>query len=276
MGKIALIIGACASTTLLAAAANAGTLTATLGSVNPKTTNLTVSFTVSGTTTTRTGANVGEFNWTIDGPSAYPSPTINPGDPGYGQIAPGLAFQSFCIEGTQTVSTGGAYSYTLSTLTGANAEALTEFWGKNIGSVGSSSINAAAFQLGIWEIMYDYGTDGTKNLSGPGINNYNYAAVTTSIFTSGNFQVASGFITPTTDPAVSEAITMLHQVTGSYTASGFVLGTLTSGTNQDQLAAFNPPLGTPAVPLPAALPVGGAMLSLMGVVAGVRRRRNRA
>jgi hypothetical protein len=270
MHKLALIVGACAATTLLAGQANAGTLTAKLGSVNPRTTNLSVSFN-SGTNFTN-NAIVGEFNWTV---AASPAPTINPGDPGYGTISAGTPFQTFCIEGTQSVSVGGSYLYTLSALSGATKEALTEFWADNFSSIGTSSINAAAFQLGIWEIVYDYGNDGTKIGVGlPGAGNYSYGGVTSSVFTSGTFRVGTSFVTPTPDPAVSEAVIMLKKITGNFSTTAFVLGDLSSGTNQDQLASFSPPVGAPpVVPLPAALPVGGAMLSLMGIVAGIRKRR---
>ncbi len=99
----------------------------------------------------------GPFNWTRDA-----------GNPGTDTTVP-ATFSSFCIELTQNIEFNTIYEYTLANLAdapipatppygvpmgAAKADAISELWGR-FWSPAFTAQDAAAFQLAIWEIVYD-------------------------------------------------------------------------------------------------------------------------
>ena len=212
--------------------------------------------------------------------ASSPAPVIGPSDPGYGTSAlnVGSVVKTFCIEGTQYINNPTNFTLTTAAndpnLGTEKAAFLTELWGRNQTTLnaGPSATFAAAFQLAVWEIVYD---GPTAHPSTPATDDSYFSGGTfNSFFNTGNFRIYSG---QSSDSAVTTAISLLNSLTGTYTTSSFVLGALTNSSYQDQITAFNTPgvAGSPAVPRPAALPVGGAMLGAMGLVARFRKR-NRA
>jgi len=64
--------------------------------------------------------------------------------------APGGEFDAFCIELTQRLGYG-KYTYDLLPM---ENNLLSELWGRDYGKIGDAD-TAAAFQLAVWEIVYD-------------------------------------------------------------------------------------------------------------------------
>jgi len=247
-----------------AAPAFAGTVNATLSTVSPSVTNLSVSFNGGGFE----NCYVGQLDWVNN---TGTDPLV------------GSSFSTFCIDGTQNVYLGGTVTYTVGSLAtspqpvdvypyGMGAERalrLTDFWNKYMSTTTGSVIVPAgytanqanaAFQIGIWEIEYDSPTSTT----GP-IN------FTPDLY-NGNFKLQT---TASSDPSVVLAQSWLTADL-STAGSAYSLYALQSDTAQDQVfGVLNPPpVGgeVPVVPLPAALPMGAAMLSGMGLIARLRRR----
>jgi hypothetical protein len=193
----------------------------------------------------------------------------------------GSPISTFCMELGQGVNSGAAAPYAITPLnspTGttisannsnvqgvANAlEALYGFyyqtaWNTGVGSniPGTSTPLASAFQLAIWELIYD----GTKDLTTPNANNF---------FTSGNFQVGNC-------SAEQEAQVMLNNVLNNINAGisdfskdlpGETLVALTNPTYQDQLWLEPTPKVVPSVPAPP-----GILLAGFGLVALFGRAR---
>jgi len=129
-----------------------------------------------------------------------------------GSTAFGNRFQSFCIELDAPIGSN-PITFDINALSGPKAARISEFWGENFGKIGTNADLAAAFQLGLWEIIYD----NTADLGG------------------GNFRVNSAPVA-----ALSAAQSWLGQVNGSGTfASGLV--TLSSPTAQDQITVVPVP-----------------------------------
>jgi hypothetical protein len=112
----------------------------------------------------------GQFNWNRDA-----------GNPGTDVTVP-TSFFAYCIELTQQVAFNTVYDYTLDTLPNApipltppygvpmgaaKADAIEELWGR-FWSPAFTNQDAAAFQVALWEIVYDgpYGA----NTSTGGLN----------------------------------------------------------------------------------------------------------
>jgi hypothetical protein len=135
----------------------------------------------------------------------------------------------------------------------------------SIGSFNNSSsatqLQASAFQLAVWDLIYD----GTWDVSHPNANNF---------FSTGNFQASSS-------SAEQEAQTMLNNVLNNINAGisdfsanlpGETLVALTNPTYQDQLWLEPTPKGVPAVPAPPGLLLAGVgFLALIGRSRLVRR-----
>lgn len=88
---------------------------------------------------------------------------------GGGPFATGTKFQTFCIELTEFFSTGNTYTVNVvdplnapnpglpvGQMTSAKASLLSELHGRFLGEVDTSK-EAAAFQVAVWEIVYDTG-----------------------------------------------------------------------------------------------------------------------
>ena len=121
-------------------------------------------------------------------------------------------------------------------------------------------VNSSAFQLALWELVYDgssYTSNGNKDL------------------TTGNFQVAgstlSGINTPGTVAYVAAAdlsglaSSLTSTLTGSLT--GYQIDVLSSSNSQDQITILPPTHHTSPVPAPP-----GVLLGAMGMVALIGRR----
>jgi len=166
-------------------------------------------------------------------------------------------FYSFCIEGTQDVTIGQNSTFNVTTDIAAspapgagmgqiNADLVTKFWSLYFDQTGNDATSAAAFQLGIWELRYDGLSDES-----------------TGFFTGGDFQAKSN------SAVTSLATTWLSQVATSTPTLSYDFHVLTSPTLQDQLVDAVKPA---AVPLPAALPMGLALLGGLGVSRKIKRR----
>jgi len=243
-------------------AAKADSVTAYLSNLGPYTTDLNISFDAG--TTKYNNVYAGGINWKILNwsPGTAPSPTL----------------QTFCIEGTEDVVLQSNSTWTFgssvpladapkpwTSLTGLSgmgatkAAYLEEFWNKNYqaswalnttSTTSSANIAAAAFQLGVWEIVYDGLSD-------------KFGSITSANLSSGTFEVLNG-TSGQQKLEVDAAVAMLNKITGTYNQTTDVQ--VLSGVGvQDQI------YGT-SVPLPAALPAGLSLLGVLGLI-GVRARR---
>jgi hypothetical protein len=230
--------------------AQAGTITAQLngtgldGIINP---GADVTINVGNGSTPNVAYHPGVVNWTlISNNSSLPFASH---------------FTTFCIELTQDISPGNPYTYTLTDLANApkpgtsqtgngngmgatKATEISELWAKYYSSIGTSGTNAAAFQLAIWKIEYDW-----NNLPAQG----------TDFFTSGNFQASGN--APVTQLATTW-LTYLEQHPNLPQAVGLVA--LTSPGSQDQV--------TQVLPAPPGLCLAGAGALCLGGFVWFRRR----
>ncbi|HMN40799.1 MAG TPA: hypothetical protein PKE29_08115 [Phycisphaerales bacterium] len=169
----------------------------------------------------------GKFNFT----GAANAPTNLQGD-----------FSAFCIQLSQSISSGNSYSDFDTTalasapvpgtsMGAAKAALVSELWGRNRAGL-STSTQYAAFQLAIWEIVHDSGLS----------------------LTGGTFRASSS-------STRTQAQTWLNQLDGTGPMAS--LYALTSPTRQD----FVVPM--PPIPAPGAAGLGFAALTL----AARRRRR---
>ncbi|HXD88920.1 MAG TPA: hypothetical protein VN641_20690 [Urbifossiella sp.] len=177
---------------------------------------------------------------------------------------------TFCVELTQHISTGNTYTYTetpLASTPGVNATEATlisELWGAHFNTAWESSSftgssASTAFQLALWELVYDSGS----NLS----------------LTSGNMKVTSA--DSTTVALAQSWLNGLSSLPSNEFATNFAgsqLVWLSNSYKQDQLTMLPlppsppppPPGGSPPPPPPPPPPNGvpgpsGALLGLIGV-----------
>jgi hypothetical protein len=169
---------------------------------------------------------------------------------------------TYCTDLTQTVTSSGDL-YTVAPISSlpqsagwspmgaARAQAVYDLYAAAGGQQSAANANAdfaAAFQIALWEIAYDY-TGAASSLD----------------LTTGNVRVKN-----TNNTALSGAIladvTMLFSHIGANVAQQGLLG-FANGRSQDQI------LEVQVAPLPAALPAG---LACLGLVAVARRRMTRA
>lgn len=222
----------------------------------------------------------GVVNWTVKkGPSGEPNAAWVP--------AVGKAFKTFCIELTQDINPGKTYTYNLVNLKDApkpgtsqsggsggmgqnKANAIGALWAANysstvpppLGSTAKSKAaansNAAAFQLAIWKIEYDWGNS-SFNFSGNGTNDFNH----------GNFRASAISSDSNSSTAIATADAWLKNlgwnVNGRRTETGLIA--LSSPSAQDQVMALPHPtvsFGSP-VPVPPTFylaAIGGLALLL--------------
>lgn len=170
----------------------------------------------------------GFFNWTnVSPPSSFLAPS----------------FQSFCAE--LNVGVQNTVTFTITPLqprySDIVASRLREFWGENFPNIGGDATRAAAFQLGVWEIVHE---------DGFGLD-----------LASGNFQATAS---PNGNAAINLAQSWLNNVNGQGTFADNLL-VLDADGSQDQIVQ------PPVVPVPPSVILGGmGLISLVGF--GIRRR----
>jgi hypothetical protein len=175
-----------------------------------------------------------------------------------------LSFYGFCIEKTQTVDLYGSYFYTVnpgvvgSPLGGSDTGAITQEVALKIqGLVDqhwsvalSSNVNAAAFQLALWEIEYD-------------------GAYTTNYFATG--RILASVVPGSADgqAALTQAaqwLDSLHPASAITSVVALNSAALDIPPNHQDLIVVVP------VPLPPAIGTGLAMLGGLFAVRKLRRR----
>lgn len=165
----------------------------------------------------------------------------------------GTAVTSYCIDLDHFISTGGSYTYTvqsdlkLAPTIGndpAKIAALTEYFDRYYNTSLTSAANAAAFQLGLWELVYDWALG--SSLATGRIQGTN--ALTQSML--------SGLGTPYSN----------HDLAGYH-----LTALLSPSGNQDQLTVVANAQGPVPVPGPPA-----AILALAGAGCLLARRLRRA
>jgi hypothetical protein len=209
---------------LSGAAAHAETISADFAGVGP---GETVSVTLDGVPFKNISA--GYFNWT----------NVNPNTTFLGS-----AFQSFCVELNVGVAASTTFTFTplQPRYTDTQTSRLREYFGENFANAGSNATTAAAFQLGLWEIVHE--NSGSLNLS------------------TGNYTADSS---PNNNAAINLAQSWLNALDGQGTFEDNLI-VLDSAGSQDQIVR------TPMVPVPPSVILGGmGLISLVGY--GIRRRR---
>jgi hypothetical protein len=197
--------------------ASADTLKLTLNSSgNP------VTYNPNGGTAVTVGA--GPFSWTQSAPlnANYPN-----------------SITTYCIDLDHYISKGGTYTYTAQTNLAlaptignnpAKIAAITELFDRYYDTSLTSAANGAAFQLALWELVYDGGT--SKSL------------------TAGRIQASN-----------TQAQNMLNSLGTPYTVhdlTGYHLVALVSSSgNQDQIMVVQNPPTPPGVPAPPGLVLAG-------------------
>jgi hypothetical protein len=198
---------------------------------------------------------VGAIGWTFDRSA--------PENAALAALVPGNSLTTFCIEGHQDVAfqSTNTFSTLLSNLAtapqdnlgspyamGANAATLSKFYDAYFADALTDPAHAAAFQLGVWEIIYDNGTD----------------------LATGTFK-ASPFAGDTISAAaVIQAQAWLGGLGAVNPTAHYTLYVLSDPQLQDQLVGV-PTGGIPAVPLPAALPMGMSLLAGVGLYRPFRK-----
>jgi hypothetical protein len=156
------------------------------------------------------------------------------------------------LEDAPKPGTGVVTSGTGTGMGSDKANLIRELWARDYTSIGSSNSLAAAFQMAIWEIVYDGSSLANLNLG------------------SGSFYVNSGSAS-----TINQANTWLSQLTGSGPRENN-LTALIDNYAQDYVT-YIPPSShggpPPSVPLPASLWGGLALLLTAGFARAIRRRR---
>lgn len=222
---------------------------------------------------------VGAYGWTVQSGS---STALGP---------VGSSIYTYCIQLGQTFS-GGSSDNTfalnfdvapsptgkaatdagyIDTLAAAQLQALvTNHWAYSL----TGKVQTAAFQLAVWEIEYDGGSIETP-LKGSGENlsgsmDYYFGRTNGKILTA----TWSSNTSSVSYQAVNLATTWLNELTNVSVGNPAITTAvaLNSPGTMDQTGGIQDQLGIKAVPVPAALPVGVAMLAGMAVVRKIRRR----
>lgn len=173
--------------------------------------------------------------------NANPAPT----DP---QFKAGNSILTWCIELTQSISSGSSYNYTTTDLTAANlgwAGKLQQLIAQNYQTVlsAANSITSAAMQLAIWEVVYE---PANSNLD---LSNGNFRATATN---------------KDSTSARNMAQSWLENLSGSADTGKYKIVMLTSKSAQDLVTVL-------PTPIPAAALLFGSALGLGGLLQ--RRRR---
>lgn len=222
------------------------------------TAGVSVQFKIGSATTTST-VTPGPYYWhEVNAPanSAFPNPTT-----------------TFCVELNQTISTGTGYTYTTTPLasqagvTALEATDISKLWGAYYNTAWNSksftgSVQSTAFQLALWKLVYDGGT----NLS----------------LLSGNFLIpgATAASLTNTSTAAGLAQTWLNALAGTSSSifstnlPGKQLVWLSNGSAQDQLTMVSTPQTVVTTPAPPGLVLAG--IGFVGLVGRSLRRRSPA
>jgi hypothetical protein len=200
---------------------------------------------------------VGAFNWSVQSDTGA-------------TFSPGQSIYTYCIEQSQDFNIFNSYTFTtndnlsgnplngpdqgaISALGALQLQSLvTDHWSQAL----SSNTSAAAFQLAVWEIEYDAGGH-----TGTGTDTLDKTAHTSDYyFGNGRIQAAATGNTTGAD-AITLATAWLNELSPATSLSSALA--LNNPDYQDHLTA---------VPLPAALPVGAAMLVSLLAARKLRRR----
>ena len=218
-------------------------------------TSVSIQYTIAGTTTTATDSP-GPYYWTQS------SSTPNSAFPN--------SVTTFCVELNQYISTGSKYTYTSTPLASQSgvssleATDITKLYGAYYNTAWNNtsfkgSIQSEAFQLALWKLVYDGGT----NLS----------------LASGNFLIPGSPNLSDTSTAAGLAQSWLNALSGisssifSTNFSGQQLVWLSSTTAQDQLTIIPTPPSPPVVGTPAPPGLVLAGIGFMGLIGrGIRRK----
>lgn len=253
--------GAWVAAALLLGAANAtmaGTVTATFNGANPGAQTFSINYLKPGNVAAFASVRAGQMDWT------------QTGNVGGGIVANGQTFSTYCIDLATGVNNNTfnltsdpaavpnppTASSPTGTLTDASAgyagkskvSALSQLFSKHYNAGSSSGVFHAAFQIAIWEIIFET-TAGNKTLAGG----------TTTISGSAGDAAA--------------AVTMAQGwLNGLYNGPEYQLAdflfltapfTGQTAANQDQIY-YNPPAGGPTplpIPVPASVLGGGVLLA---------------
>ena len=147
----------------------------------------------------------------------------------------------FCFELTQTFSFGSTYTYDDSIQSGGKFTTLSELFTEAFATSTASTLNSAAFQLAVWEILEET----TPGSLSPGVNQ-------------GAFYVTNDHGNTTTVAAANALIAGLPSSTADYT-----IHLLHNDSNQDFVYGTKPLLQVPE-PSPLSL-LGLALLALFGM-----------
>ncbi len=195
----------------------------------------------------------GEMNWTAKG-SGNPAWLTD-------------KFTTFCIELTQDVSPGNTYEYQLVQLQDApnpgtsqngngsgmgngKADKIRQLWYADYNSIGSDGVKAAAFQLAIWKIEYDWTN----------------SPIPSSLFSSGNFQASESDSPSGGTDAITQATTWLTSIWSDSSAlkqTGLLA--MSSSNAQDQI------IQDAVLPVPPSLHLAG-IGCILACAYGLRRR----
>jgi len=223
------------------------------------------------TPTGETSSVIGAYNWTVQSTGGSTGSTTFP--------TSDQSIYTYCIQKTQSFDVGAYTPYPDITFSvgsvenspvggpvvGGDAGIITilgaqelqglinSHWAESLtGNVShTAAVNAAAFQLAVWEIEYD----------GETVNELQSHVTNTDYFSTGKIIASADVSSSTGAEAIAVANTWLKDLAAAPVTTAIALN---SDTQQDFLTV---------VPIPAAFPMGFAMLA--GIFA-VRKLRNRS
>jgi len=262
-------------------AARADTVTAKLNGVEGGN-GITFNLHMGSGAATDSGAITGALQWTVQSVSpAAPANNL------FG-LAVGDNIDTFCIEITQNVGIGGTYSFTEQTSLASAPTNMTYITnidtGLSAGGMGTTKANllnelynkvneqsffetlnatsAAAFQLAVWEIVYENSLTIGQTDNSNGKLNLSTQAGSSFYVDGGNVAI------------VAQAQTWLNGLNSSYLNLAHIsVYALTDPNNQDQafsLVLTKPNIGTP---LPASLGNAALLMGVFGAGYGLFRKR---
>jgi len=207
----------------------------------------------------------GAATWTNYGYAGYMNWTVNAGgtDSALGPV--NSTFKSFCIELNQHVNIGGQVTYTIAELKDAplpgggmgsvKADAISRLW-NGAYSNNMTNVQAAAFQLAIWRLEYDWtGGNATNDL----VNLLNFDGTGTG---HGNFRTNGGDLNG--QAAIDLAETLLTNVFTANGAYGIKATGLVALTSDDPNGRQDQITQTPEPTSMCLAVIGGLMFTAAG------------